>query len=40
MDGILLIAKDVARGVRLEQGRPIMPEENGNGVTWLGPIPK
>jgi L-Ala-D/L-Glu epimerase len=36
MDGILLIAKDVARGVRLEQGKPIMPTENGNGVTWLG----
>lgn len=37
MDGILLIANDVARGVRLEQGRPIMPTENGNGVTWVGP---
>jgi L-alanine-DL-glutamate epimerase-like enolase superfamily enzyme len=36
MDGILLISKDVARGVRLEQGKPIMPTENGNGVTWLG----
>jgi L-Ala-D/L-Glu epimerase len=36
MDGILLIAKDVARGVRLDQGKPIMPTENGNGVTWLG----
>jgi L-Ala-D/L-Glu epimerase len=36
MDGIVLIAKDVASGVKLEKGRPIMPAVNGNGVTWLG----
>lgn len=36
MDGIVLIAKDVASGVKLEKGRPIMPNVNGNGVTWLG----
>jgi L-alanine-DL-glutamate epimerase-like enolase superfamily enzyme len=36
MDGIVLIAKDVATGVKLEKGRPIMPNVNGNGVTWLG----
>ncbi len=35
MDGIVLIAKDVASGVKLDHGRPIMPEVNGNGVTWL-----
>jgi L-Ala-D/L-Glu epimerase len=36
MDGIVLIAKDVATGVKLDKGRPIMPNVNGNGVTWLG----
>jgi L-Ala-D/L-Glu epimerase len=35
MDGAVLIAKDVAAGVRLEKGRPIFPAENGNGVTLL-----
>ncbi|MCC7084656.1 MAG: dipeptide epimerase [Pirellulales bacterium] len=36
MDGIILIAKDVATGVKLHKGRPMMPSVNGNGVTWLG----
>jgi L-alanine-DL-glutamate epimerase-like enolase superfamily enzyme len=36
MDGILLIAEDVADGVKLDQGRVIMPKENGNGVVWHG----
>jgi L-Ala-D/L-Glu epimerase len=35
MDGAVLIAKDVASGVRLEKGRPVFPAENGNGVTLL-----
>ena len=35
MDGALLIAKDVASGVRLEKGRAIFPDENGNGVRLL-----
>lgn len=35
MDGALLIAKDIASGVRLEKGRAVFPEENGNGVKLL-----
>ncbi len=35
MDGALLIARDVATGVRLEKGRAIFPDENGNGVKML-----
>jgi L-alanine-DL-glutamate epimerase-like enolase superfamily enzyme len=35
MDGAVLIARDVASGVRLERGRAIFPEENGNGVQLL-----
>jgi L-alanine-DL-glutamate epimerase-like enolase superfamily enzyme len=35
MDGALLIAKDIASGVRLEKGRVIFPNENGNGVRLL-----
>ena len=35
MDGVLLIAKDIASGVRLEKGRAIFPNENGNGVNLL-----
>jgi L-alanine-DL-glutamate epimerase-like enolase superfamily enzyme len=35
MDGALLIAQDIASGVRLEQGRAIFPDENGNGVKLL-----
>ncbi len=35
MDGAALIARDVASGVRLEQGRAVFPDENGNGVRLL-----
>jgi L-Ala-D/L-Glu epimerase len=35
MDGALLIAQDAATGVRLEKGRAIFPDENGNGVRLL-----
>ncbi len=35
MDGALLIARDIASGVRLEKGRAIFPDENGNGVRLL-----
>lgn len=34
MDGALLLADDIATGVRIEQGRVILPEENGCGV-WM-----
>lgn len=32
MDGALLLAKDIATGVRIEQGRIVFPQENGCGV--------
>jgi len=32
MDGALLLADDIATGVRIEQGRVILPDENGCGV--------
>lgn len=35
MDGAVLIAEDIATGVRLEKGRPVFPDENGNGVRLL-----
>jgi L-Ala-D/L-Glu epimerase len=35
MDGAVLIAKDVATGVRVEYGRAIFPDENGTGVKLL-----
>lgn len=35
MDGALLIARDIATGVRLEKGRAVFPDENGNGVKLL-----
>lgn len=35
MDGAVLIARDIASGVHLENGRAIFPEENGNGVRLL-----
>jgi L-alanine-DL-glutamate epimerase-like enolase superfamily enzyme len=35
MDGALLIAKDIASGVRLEKGRVIFPDVSGNGVKLL-----
>ena len=37
MDGSVLIAQDIASGVRLDKGRAIFPEENGNGVRLLDP---
>jgi L-Ala-D/L-Glu epimerase / N-acetyl-D-glutamate racemase len=39
MDGAVLLAKDIASGVRLDRGRCIYPEENGTGVRLLdGPL--
>ena len=35
MDGALLLAQDIASGVRLEKGRAILPDENGIGVKLL-----
>lgn len=35
MDGAVLIAKDIATGVRVERGHAIFPAENGNGVRLL-----
>lgn len=35
MDGAVLIARDIAEGVRVEQGRVVFPGENGNGVRLL-----
>lgn len=35
MDGALLLAEDVASGVRIERGRVILPDENGCGVRLL-----
>jgi L-Ala-D/L-Glu epimerase len=35
MDGAALIAQDVATGVRLEKGRPVFPQENGNGLRLI-----
>lgn len=35
MDGALLIAQDIATGVKLVKGVPVFPEVNGNGVTLL-----
>lgn len=37
MDGALLLAKDIASGVRIERGRVLFPEENGCGVRLLEP---
>jgi hypothetical protein len=31
----VLIARNVATGVHLERGRPVFPEEKGNGVRLL-----
>jgi L-alanine-DL-glutamate epimerase-like enolase superfamily enzyme len=36
MDGSVLIARDIADGVRLEKGVARFPEVPGNGVTLLG----
>jgi L-alanine-DL-glutamate epimerase-like enolase superfamily enzyme len=35
MDGALLIARDIATGVRLEKGRAVFPNVPGNGVTLM-----
>jgi L-Ala-D/L-Glu epimerase len=35
IDGILLIAEDIATGVRIDRGRVIFPNENGCGVRML-----
>ena len=35
MDGPLLLARDVATGVSIRQGRVIFPNENGCGVRLL-----
>jgi L-alanine-DL-glutamate epimerase-like enolase superfamily enzyme len=35
MDGALLLDRDIARGVRLEKGRPILPEGDGLGIEIL-----
>ena len=37
MDGAVLLAKDIASGVRLDRGRCIYPDVPGNGVTLLEP---
>lgn len=39
MDGALLLARDIASGVRFEKGRAIFPGENGNGVRLLDSLP-
>jgi L-alanine-DL-glutamate epimerase-like enolase superfamily enzyme len=39
MDGAVLLAKDIASGVRLDRGQCIYPSENGTGVQLLdGPL--
>jgi L-Ala-D/L-Glu epimerase len=41
MDGAVLLAKDIATGVRLERGRCIYPNANGTGVELIdGPLSK
>ena len=35
MDGALLLAQDIATGVRVDKGRAMFPVENGNGVRLL-----
>jgi len=37
MDGAVLLAKDIADGVRLDRGRCVYPDRPGNGVTLLEP---
>lgn len=40
MDGAVLLARDIATGVRLDRGRCIYPNTNGTGVTLIdGPLP-
>ena len=33
MDGALLLSKDIASGITIENGRCVFPDVNGNGVT-------
>ncbi|NLX98282.1 MAG: dipeptide epimerase [Rhodopirellula sp.] len=40
MDGALLLARDIATGVRIERGRVLFPAENGCGVRLLEKPPK
>jgi len=35
MDGAQLLARDIATGVKVERGRAVFPDENGNGVRLL-----
>ena len=35
MDGAALLASDIATGVRVQRGRCVFPQENGNGVQLL-----
>lgn len=35
MDGAVLIAEDIATGVRLDRGRAVFPETHGNGIELL-----
>ncbi|MBN2506851.1 MAG: dipeptide epimerase [Verrucomicrobia bacterium] len=35
MDGAVLIARDIATGIRLDHGRPVFPNAPGNGVRLL-----
>jgi L-alanine-DL-glutamate epimerase-like enolase superfamily enzyme len=35
MDGSVLIAQDIATGVRLDKGRAVFPDVNGNGVQLI-----
>lgn len=39
MDGSVLIAKDIAKGVYLDKGKPVFPDGPGLGVTLLEPLP-
>ncbi len=35
LDGAVLLAKDIATGVKIDQGRPLFPEAPGLGVAWI-----
>jgi len=37
MDGALLLARDIATGVRIDRGRIAFPDENGCGVRLVEP---
>jgi L-alanine-DL-glutamate epimerase-like enolase superfamily enzyme len=41
MDGAVLLAKDIATGVRVERGKCVFPNVNGTGVQLIdGPLPR